>query len=105
MLKQVQIRKAVDSRKILVSETVFLAMLLCILPAAQAQILYGSMAGNVTDQSSAMLPSAHVEALNVGTGISHTTQTDARGVYQFPELQPGIYKVTIKVDKFTTAVV
>ena len=73
-------------------------------PAA-AQTLYGSLTGNVTDASGAAVPNAKVEALNVGTGIVKTAQTDERGAYLFNDLQPGHYKVTISAPAFSTRVV
>ena len=36
--------------------------------AAYAQVLYGSLTGNVFDPSSATIPNAKVEALNTNTG-------------------------------------
>ena len=63
--------------------------------SAQAQVLYGSLTGNVTDASGAAVPGAKVEALNVGTGVSKQAVTDDRGTYLFSDLQPGTYKVTI----------
>lgn len=65
-----------------------------------AQVLYGSLTGNVTDPSGAVVPSAHIEALNVATGIKRETTSDASGIYQVPDLLPGIYKVTVTAPNF-----
>src|SRR5687767_3828364 len=46
-------------------------------PAA-AQILYGSITGNVSDQTGAALASVTVEAANTGTGVVKTATTDDR---------------------------
>src|SRR3954451_16053808 len=73
-------------------------------PAA-AQTLYGSLTGNVTDASGAGVPNAKVEALNAGTGVLKTDQTDERGVYVFGDLQPGTYRVTFSAPSFSTRVV
>ena len=74
---------------------------LCILSsAANAQVLYGSLTGNVWDPSKALVPSARVEALNVKTGVVREATSDASGVYLFRELQPGIYKVTTTDPNF-----
>jgi hypothetical protein len=69
---------------------------------ANAQVLYGSLTGNVTDQNGAVVTDAKVEVLNVGTNVSKTTTTDERGVYLVSELQPGIYKITISAGSFKT---
>ena len=67
---------------------------------AQAQVLYGSLTGNVTDPSGAAVPGATVEALNVSTGVTRQTTSDERGVYLFTLLLPGAYKVTISASGF-----
>lgn len=72
--------------------------------AADAQVLYGSLTGNVADQAGAVVQEARVEALNVSTGVSRNTTTDERGVYLFGNLQAGVYKVTIEAASFQTLV-
>ncbi|HKQ74426.1 MAG TPA: TonB-dependent receptor [Blastocatellia bacterium] len=67
---------------------------------ASAQVLYGSLTGNVTDPSGAVVAGAKVEALNSGTGASTSVVTDDRGAYQFSNLQAGVYKVTITAATF-----
>jgi hypothetical protein len=84
--------------------TVSLLLALCTAPPAAAQVLYGSLTGNVTDPSGAALPGAGVEALNVATGVAREDTAGSAGVYRFPELLPGIYKVTISAPGFTTLV-
>jgi carboxypeptidase family protein len=66
----------------------------------KAQVLYGSLTGNVTDQSGAIVSGAKVEALNAGTGQSTSVMTDARGSYVFNNLLPGVYKVTVTAQSF-----
>ena len=56
---------------------------------SHGQVLYGSLTGNITDPSNAVVPNAKIEALNVGTGTSKTASTDERGVYLFNDLQSG----------------
>jgi hypothetical protein len=72
--------------------------------AARAQVLYGSLTGNVTDPSGAAVPGAHVVALDTGKGATRTATTDDRGIYLFVELVPGVYKVTISAASFSTLV-
>ena len=56
--------------------------------AADAQVLYGSLTGNVTDPTGAVAVGAKVQALNVGTNVAKTATTDDRGAYLFSDLCP-----------------
>src|SRR5258708_15236990 len=71
---------------------------------SSAQVLYGSLTGNVTDGSGSPVPGAKVEALNTATGIVKQAATDERGAYLFSDLQPGTYKVTISAPAFASRV-
>ena len=71
-------------------------------PHLSAQVLYGSLTGNVTDATGAAVPNARVEALNTATGISKQTATNERGVFLYSDLQPGTYKVTIQAAAFSS---
>jgi hypothetical protein len=75
------------------------------LSVAHAQVLYGSLTGNVTDPSDAAVPGVKVIAVNVNTGISRDTTTDPRGAYIFTNVQLGTYKVTAEAKGFQTQVV
>jgi hypothetical protein len=81
----------------------FAAILLLAGPSA-AQVLYGSLTGNVTDPSSAAVPSATVEAKNTGTGVTRTATTDERGAYLLTNLQVGTYQVTVRANSFRTVI-
>jgi hypothetical protein len=72
--------------------------------ATKAQVLYGSLTGNVTDQAGAGVAGAKVEVLNVNTGVSKSIITNENGAYLFSDLQAGIYKVTIEAASFKTLV-
>ena len=81
--------------------TVLLA-LACASHVGDAQVLYGSLTGNVTDPSSAAVPGAKVTALNTDTGISREATTDERGSYLFANAQSGMYRVTATATSFQT---
>jgi hypothetical protein len=67
-----------------------------------AQVLYGSLTGNVNDPTGAPVPGAHVEAVNEGTNAKSAIDTDVHGVYHFTELQGGFYKLTVTAKSFAT---
>ncbi len=71
---------------------------------AHAQVLYGSLTGNVSDTSGAAVPNAKIETLDPATGISRQTTVDENGVYSFNDLQPGTYKVTISAPALGTVI-
>ena len=68
----------------------------------QAQVLYGSLVGNVVDESGAALPGATVTVTHNETGASRDAVADTNGGYRFPNLQPGTYTLTVKLDGFRT---
>ena len=72
---------------------------------ANAQVLYGSLTGNVTDPTDAGIPGAKVDIVNADTGVSRTANTDARGAYLFSNLPLGTYKVTVTTAGFQNSVV
>jgi hypothetical protein len=80
---------------------ILLAVLaLALAPAAHAQVLYGSLTGNVTDASNAAVPGADVRLVNSLTGVSAKAQTDQQGVYRFNNIQSGVYEVECAAQGF-----
>jgi outer membrane receptor protein involved in Fe transport len=69
--------------------------------AANAQFS-SSIEGTVTDTSGAIIPSAKVVLTNTDTGVTQTTESNSAGVYHFPALGPGHYKVTASAQGFAT---
>src|SRR5688500_18315529 len=77
-----------------------LLMLLTLPAAAGAQVLYGSLVGNVSDETGAAVPGATVTILNKATGVSRDATTDATGAYRLDTVQPGTYSVTVQLTGF-----
>jgi hypothetical protein len=69
-------------------------------PAANAQILYGGLVGNVTDSTSAAIPGARVKLDSAATGVSRETVTNESGTYRFTTITPGTYTVTVQSQGF-----
>ena len=68
-----------------------LLLLLTLPAAAGAQVLYGSLVGNVSDDTGAAVPGATVTIRNKETGTSRDATTDATGAYRFDTVVPGTY--------------
>ncbi|HEV2246517.1 MAG TPA: carboxypeptidase-like regulatory domain-containing protein, partial [Terriglobia bacterium] len=74
---------------------------ICFSAAVFAQTGNGTVSGQVTDPSGAVIPAATVTL----TGPNHQTkiaQTDAQGRYTFHHLAPGQYSVQISTQGFST---
>ena len=82
-----------------------LVLSVLLVPAAtRAQVLYGSLVGNVTDPNGAAVTGAKVEIANVATGDVTSAITDDRGAYSVNDLQAGVYKVSVSRASFKTTV-
>jgi len=69
---------------------------------AEGQVLYGSLVGNVKDQSGAAVPRATITAVNKGTNLSREVTTDSTGGYNFADLPSGNYTLKISQPGFKT---
>ncbi|HEX4228043.1 MAG TPA: TonB-dependent receptor [Bryobacteraceae bacterium] len=67
-----------------------------------AQLLQGTINGNVTDVSHAVVAGAAVSAKNQNTGFTRGTTTNASGEYSLPDIPPGSYSVTVSSPGFQT---
>jgi hypothetical protein len=83
--------------------TVVLFALAAAAPTAGAQVLYGSIVGNVTDATGGVLPGATVVITNTGTKATRETVADPSGRYQFPTVQTGTYTVVVTLAGFQTS--
>src|SRR5947208_7366914 len=89
-------------RPVLAIWTIALAMALTGAHPASAQVLYGSIVGNVVDQNGAVIPGAAVLATNQGTGVAANTTTNGVGEYNFVTLQAGTYTIKVAAAGFKT---
>ncbi len=65
-----------------------------------AQTSSTSLRGTVVDPKGAVVAGAEVTITNSATAFSRTTKTDGQGFYQFLEVPPATYAVTIKAAGF-----
>ena len=71
--------------------------------AAQTELAHVS--GRVTDQSGAVVADTEIEIRNVDTNLSATVKTNQDGLYTFPSLRPGRYKLSARKPGFKVVTV
>ncbi|HUN86251.1 MAG TPA: carboxypeptidase-like regulatory domain-containing protein [Terracidiphilus sp.] len=86
---------------------VFAALLLVLSLLAGSKILDAqastSLNGRVLDSSGAVIPGATVKLTLQSTGATRQNKTDSNGQYQFSQLVPGKYTLTVTANGFSTS--
>ena len=77
----------------------FAALILAV-PGAGAQLLQGTIDGNVMDSSQAAIAGALVTAKDQQTNFTRETTTNEVGGYSLPGLPPGTYMITVSLAGF-----
>ncbi len=69
---------------------------------SEAQVLYGSVVGQVLDSSQSAMPGADVLLTNRGTGQKYESKTDEGGRFVVSNVLPGDYDVKVTAQGFRT---
>jgi hypothetical protein len=77
-----------------------ISLILCPAPG-RAQVLYGSLVGNVTDESQGAVAGAEVTIVNLETNLTRRTLSNEVGLYTFPNVPSGVYSVKVTMSGFT----
>ncbi len=72
------------------------------LPKVHAQVLYGSIVGEVRDASGAAVPGATVTITNKDTNQSREAKTDPAGAYSYTDVQAGSYSLKVTHEGFNS---
>ena len=67
---------------------------------AFSQLVSATIVGSVTDSSGAVVANAKVQLTETNTGVDRNGLTNASGNFTFPNLPPGVYRVTVEVPGF-----
>ncbi|MGI8962344.1 MAG: TonB-dependent receptor [Bryobacteraceae bacterium] len=67
---------------------------------AFAQVLYGSIVGDITDPSGAAIPNATVTMTDSATGQSRDVTSDSGGRFTASDVQPGVYVLKFVAQGF-----
>ena len=73
-------------------------------PPGDAQVLYGSIVGNVEDSSGATLPGATVTITSQETILTRTAVTNETGAYSLTNVQAGASNVKVSLQGFKESV-
>lgn len=76
-----------------------LTLLVCSPSAAQQR---GSIAGRIVDAGGLPLPGATVTVTEQNTGFTRTVVTAETGAYSVPNLEPGLYTITVEMSGFAS---
>src|SRR6186713_3014780 len=71
--------------------------------ALSAQTLYGTLLGNVTDDTGLAVPGATVKITHVETAQTREAPTNSTGSYNFPNIPTGTYQVDVTLTGFQSA--
>jgi hypothetical protein len=92
------------SKKLLAAVLLVAFMALAAAPVF-AQSDRGTITGNVTDPSGAVVPNAKVTATNLDTAEVRETTTNGEGSYTLPELKAGRWRIAVEAQGFKTTTV
>src|SRR5712692_8131666 len=82
--------------------TLFVGFFLAVSILVSAQSATTSLRGTVYDSKGAVVSGAAVTIANNQTGFSHSAKTDSQGEYQFVQIPPATYVVTVAATGFAT---
>lgn len=88
--------------------TRLIAVLFLSLPPAllaQNAIVTGTIRGTISDETSAVIPSASVRIIHRGTGVALSGRTNIRGGYVFPSVPVGLYSVSVDKPGFNKVLI
>lgn len=88
----------------IISGVSLLSVLLLLAAAPLWAQTTGSIFGTVTDEREGVLPGVTVTATNTLTNESRTVETNDVGIYNFPNLSVGVYRVQVELPGFKTGI-
>jgi hypothetical protein len=97
---QMEIGEEYSMRRTRLFNVILLCGLLCLAKMSTAQTETATVSGRVSDKSGAIVPGAKVEIQSVEQGIVTATVTDGAGIYVFPSVHPGQYRIAVQKEGF-----
>ena len=69
-------------------------------PVAVAQTVAAEVGGTVADPTGAVVPGTTLTILNLATGVEASMQTNESGIYNFLNILPGEYQLSVEAEGF-----
>ncbi len=91
-----------ELRRFVPSLLSIVSIIIVLVVPLKAQVDQAAISGTVTDASGAVVQAAKIELLSPATGLHRETTTNTAGIYQFPALPIGAYRVSISKDGFNS---
>ena len=88
-------------RKALFALVILIQAITCTYLSSASECSAAGIAGTITDQSGAVLVEARVVLREMVTGIELESMTEGTGQFQFEQVQPGSYTVSVGADGFS----
>ncbi len=79
----------------------FMVFLFALSTLTWAQSSTTSVRGTVTDKSGAAVANAKVTVSNPAQALVRTVQSGPEGTYEFVQLPPGSYQISVEMEGFT----
>jgi hypothetical protein len=90
-----------DSKRLAEIFRGLLFAILLLLPVALfSQAYFGTVSGEITDPTGAVVPGAKVLLTDQAKGFVFNAKTDSSGRYLFPSIPPGMYTVSVETEGF-----
>ena len=77
-------------------------LVVAVFPSWSQSSTAGTVAGQVVDEQSAVVPGAEVKVIEPSTNAALTTTTNSDGRYVFPQVNPGLYNITFTKQGFAS---
>ncbi len=94
----------IRNTNVLGTASLILALLLVFAATAAAQSTTSTLVGKITDSNGASVAGAEITATQTGTNLTRTVVSGENGEYTITQLPPSVYKVTVTMANFKTAV-
>jgi hypothetical protein len=91
-----------SKKKIIVFALRFGIIALALAARAHPQTTSGLITGKITDSTGAFVPGGQIQLTNQATSVRRSAFTDDNGYYSIPEVQPGVYDVSVDKQGFAT---